>query len=106
MCPRHQFIWPAAIVNRGSSVPVVTVQPLVALRLTILRADHPYNRVIGPIGRRNERRPATIIVPFHVPAAANPRRIGWGNADSLERAWDGAKSDIRTLVCPISCCCL
>ena len=47
----HQFGRAAAVVDNRTSVPIITVQSLVALRLMVLRADHPYNHVICSISR-------------------------------------------------------
>src|SRR5206468_2081157 len=82
MCSRHQFIWPATIVNNGSSVSIVTVQALVPSSKMILRADHPYNHVIDAISRGDKRRTATAGGPVHIPTAGDRRRISRSNAQS------------------------
>ena len=66
-----------------------------------LGADHPHDRVIRAIGRRNERRAATVTA--HTPSGHDGRRIGCGNAESRQHGAAGTQSDVGTLVCPISC---
>ena len=51
-CISHQFVCSTASVNDGASIAIVAVQALVAA----LGADHPHNRIIGPISSRNPRR--------------------------------------------------
>ena len=47
-CISHQFVCSTASVNDGASIAIVAVQALVAA----LGADHPHNRIIGPISTR------------------------------------------------------
>ena len=84
MCPRHQFVWPAAIVNDGSSVSIITMQTLVPCSNMILGADHPDNHVIRAISRGDKGRAATAGGSVYIPTAADGRRIGCGNAKSRE----------------------
>src|SRR5882724_8992353 len=82
MCPRHQFIWPAAIVNNGSSVSITTAQPLLHSRLTALSADHPLNDVTVTMSRADKRITAAISASIPNPTAGVRRRIGRRNAQS------------------------
>ena len=105
----HQFGRAAAVVDNRTSVPIITVQSLVALRLMVLRADHPYNHVICSISRGGKGRAATASGPGHIPPAGNVdgRRIGRGNTESLENGVAivvGAERDIGALFGSIGDC--
>jgi hypothetical protein len=66
-CTSHQLVCPTAGVNHRASIAIVAVQALVAA----FGADHPHNRIIGPISSRNPRRPLAAL------ARAPGRNYGW-----------------------------
>ena len=87
-CISHQLVCPTAGVHHRASIAIVAVQALVAA----FGADHPHNRIIGPIRRRNPRRPLAAL------AKAPSRNYGWricrSNFISRDRAAPVTKNKV------------
>src|SRR4029077_19643894 len=94
--PRYQFVHTATGINNSSSGSIVTVQPLIARAVMVLRAYDPDNHIIGAVRRRDKRRPTSVR--SHTPFTDNSWRIGCCNAESRELEFACATGNIRFLV--------
>jgi hypothetical protein len=99
MHPRHQFVRAATTINNGTSISVVTVQSIVATG-----SCDPDNRVVGPIRRSDEGRPAPVA--DRLPSDVNSRWTGWSNAESPEFVASGAQGNVRALISSVRRRCL
>jgi hypothetical protein len=87
----HQFMGAAAGINNCAGVAIIAVQSMVPLG-----SDHPYDRVIGTIGRSNPRRAVAVLA--HVPREYYCRRICRSNLIGLNLT---AVFRAKNKICPL-----